>query len=93
MVANATVSRNHRAFFAQFGPHAEQSGVLIKPAQDVVFFDTESRQYTVITPANVHLLVRLQEVSTYMAQYYADLTRAREERRALSTTLRGEDAA
>lgn len=85
MVPNSTTVRNPRAFFAQFGQHGEQSGVLIKPGKELLFFNTESRQYVTITPANIHLLLPLQEVSEHMAVYYEDLARAREERLAFTT--------
>ena len=84
-IANTAQTRKPTAFFAQYGLHAEQSGVLIKPGNDVLFFNTETRQFTTITPDNSHLLVLLQEVCAFMAQYYKDLGQAREERRALTT--------
>lgn len=80
-VASLSTSRNPKAFFAQFD---EQSGVLIKPGKELLFFNTETRQYVTLTPANIHLLVRLQEVSEHMAVYYMDLGRARDERLAFT---------
>jgi hypothetical protein len=84
----ATGNKIPKAFFAQFGLHGEQHGVLTRPGTELVFFNTDTRQYTTITPANIHLLLLGQEVSEFMTVYYEDLGRAREERRALTAESR-----
>jgi hypothetical protein len=66
-----------KAFFCQFD---QEPGILVKPGKELLFFNTDTRQYVTLTPANIHLLVRLGEVSKHMAMYYEDMARAREER-------------
>src|SRR5262245_63018591 len=74
-----------KAFFAHLADTGA-SGVLLKPAEDVLFFDTSTRQYTTITAANEAQVIVLAEVSIYMAQYYADQAAARQERAQLRQT-------
>lgn len=80
MVPNTTTADKPRAYFAHLD---ERSGVLTKPADEVLFFDTEARTFTTITPANAMRVVVLKEVGAWMSEYYADLATARQERREM----------
>ena len=70
----------HKAFFAQLDGVA---GILTKPGDEVLFFNTEMRQYVTVTTANAMRVIVLDEVGHFMAQYYADRAAAHEERLAL----------
>lgn len=83
MVTTLRQTDKPKAYFAQFDG---ASGILTRPGTDVLFFDTETRQYTTITRANAHLLLPLQAVGEWMAVYYEDVARAREERQHLRQT-------
>jgi hypothetical protein len=66
-----------KAFFCHFDG---EPGILVKPGKELLFFNTDTRQYVTLTPATMHLLVLLGNVSEHMAMYYQDMARARDER-------------
>jgi hypothetical protein len=77
-----TIARTTPAPKAYFAQLDGDSGILMRPAQDVLFFNTETRQYIPITPANAIRVIVLKNVSEFMTQYYTDLAAARQEHRA-----------
>jgi hypothetical protein len=74
-----------KAFFCHFNG---EPGILVKPGKELLFFNTDTRQYATLTPATMHLLVLLGNVSEHMAMYYDDMARAREERLTMTAASR-----
>jgi hypothetical protein len=72
-VANSPASRKPaKAFYAHL--HG-LSGVITKPADQVLFLDPESGAVVTITPADTPHLLVLGEVASTMAQYIDDMAR------------------
>jgi len=74
-----------KAFFCHFDG---EPGILVKPGKSLLFFNTDTRQYVTLTPATMHLLVLLGNVSEHMAVYYEDMARARDERLTMTAASR-----
>jgi hypothetical protein len=74
-----------KAFFCHFDG---EPGILVRPGKSLLFFNPDTRQYVTLTPATMHLLVLLGNVSDHMDVYYQDLARAREERLTMTAASR-----